>query len=56
MPKKEEEREFRQIWISQGTFRKLMQVKYALYKKDQKARNPDAVIKELIEFCKKHQS
>jgi len=46
----EEDRDFTTIWITHATSRRLLQIKYALMKKDGKARNPDNVISELIEF------
>ena len=52
----EEDKDFRTIWISNDTFRKLIQVRYALTKNDGKARNPDDVVRELIElFWKEHE-
>jgi hypothetical protein len=56
MLKKEEDQNFRQIWVSHDTYRKLLKVKYALYKKDHKPRNPNEVVDKLIEFWKKNQS
>ncbi len=38
------------------TYRKILKVKAGMMKIDGHARNPDAVVKELIEFWKKHQS
>ena len=43
------------IWISWDNYRKILKVKAEMMKIDGHARNPDAVVKELIEFWKKHQ-
>ena len=43
------------IWISWDISRKILKVKAEMMKIDGVARNPDEVVKELIEFCKKHQ-
>ncbi|MFQ6086962.1 MAG: hypothetical protein ACE5OV_02970 [Candidatus Bathyarchaeia archaeon] len=44
------------IWVSRDTFRKILKVKAEMMKIDGRSRNPDVVVKELIEFWKKHQS
>ena len=43
------------IWISWNTYRKILKVKAEMMKIDGRSRNPDEVIKELIEFWRKHQ-
>ena len=42
------------IWISWDTYRKILRVKAEMMKINCHSRNPDEVIKELIEFWKKH--
>ncbi|MDH5450979.1 MAG: hypothetical protein OEX77_08805 [Candidatus Bathyarchaeota archaeon] len=37
----EKDKNFRIIWIRNATFRRLIQVRYALTNKNGKARNPD---------------
>jgi len=43
------------IWVSWDTYRQLLEVKGALIDKDGCARNPDDVIRELIESWKESQ-
>jgi len=43
------------IWVSWDTYRRLLEVKGALMGKDGCARNPDDVIRELIESWKESQ-
>jgi hypothetical protein len=43
------------IWISWDTYRKILKVKAKMMKTNGKTRNPDEVIKEIIEFWNKHQ-
>jgi len=43
------------IWVSWDTYRRLLEVKGVLMARDGSARNPDDVLRELIEFWKKSQ-
>jgi len=43
------------IWVSWDTYRRLLEVKGALIGRDGRARNPDDVLRELIEFWKESQ-
>ena len=49
-----EEKRMTTVWISWDTYRGLLQVKGALRRIDGKTRTPGEVIKELIQFWKKH--
>jgi len=44
------------IWISPDTYQKLLYVEKVLITKNGRSINPSDVVKELIEFWKKHQS
>jgi len=44
------------IWISPDTYQKLLYVERVLIRKNGGSINPSDVVKELIEFWKKHQS
>ncbi len=44
------------FWISWDTYRKILKVEAEMMKIDGHARNPDSVVRELIEFWKKHQT
>lgn len=48
------DKNFRTVWISHEAYRGLLEVKYALMKKNGKSRSPDDVVKELVEFWEKH--
>ena len=43
------------VWVSWDTYRQLLGVKGVLVGRDGCARNPDDVIRELVEFWKKSQ-
>ena len=51
-----EQEKMTSISISWDTYRKILKVKAEMMKMDGHARNPDEVVKELIEFWKKHQT
>jgi len=44
------------IWISPDTYQKLLYVERVLITKNGRSTNPSDVVKELIEFWKKHRS
>jgi predicted CopG family antitoxin len=44
------------IWISPDTYQKLLYVEGFLITKNGRSANPSDVVKELIEFWKKHRS
>ena len=43
------------IWVCWDTYRRLLEVKGVLMDRDGRVRNPDDVIRELIEFWKESQ-
>jgi DUF438 domain-containing protein len=49
------EKKMTALWVSWDTYRKILKVKAKMMKTNGKTRNPDEVIKELIEFWNKHQ-